>query len=694
MSIEHRQSPVQLLQVGTGLFDETKLRAALEDISRSATVFTATSAAEAVEIASRETLTGVVAQHDLPDGDGLSVLRQCLERHDDILTILVAAENSGSLIDQAYDAGVDEFVHYSSPDKDRVIEHYLNIYLDPGAGSGQRPRTTKHMEALAATATDVIISIDAESTIQYANPAVSDVFGYEPEELVGESLTILMPDELVSQHEQGIAEYLTTGERTLDWDDVALRGQHRDGCEIPLSISFAEFTAGSKQYFTGIIRDIRHRKRLEAERKLYHTVTQEILHAESLESGLEIALEAIGDALEWQYGEAWVRVENHIERVPDTYAASEAAAQFTRATSSVSFEPNTGLVGRVWASTAPEWMPDVTAGDTDFERKDAAREAGLQAALGVPVVSDGTVVAVMVFFLPDVRESDEQLLATTTTVATDLSRLMARLETETALRKERDLKQLILEASPVGLLIFDGDGTVQYLNERAADIFDLGEYDGPLTVDSLNIDLLTFDGEPLTDGNDPHHRVIETGETVAGESRAEVAGDVRWLWLQGAPLRDETETVTAAVFSVQDITARKERERHLKQYEAVMQTATDGLYALDDEDGLSSSMTPTRSSPDTTGGTFLERRRVIFSERTSSTRRTNSSQMSNRMGSKRQRWKPRSRRQRARQCQSKRNSPCSNWTVTGTAASASSAISPTANGARNDSQVSTRSGNR
>lgn len=116
---------------------------------------------------------------------------------------------------------------------------------------------------LAETASDAILRIDDTSTITYANPAAEQLFGFRHDELNGEPLTELMPERLRDQHREGIERYLRTGERRLDWTGVELVGQHKDGTEIPLAITFGEFEQDDQRVFTGILRDVTKR----AERK-------------------------------------------------------------------------------------------------------------------------------------------------------------------------------------------------------------------------------------------------------------------------------------------------------------------------------------------------------------------------------------------------------------------------------------------
>ena len=116
---------------------------------------------------------------------------------------------------------------------------------------------------LTETASDAIITIDEHSRIVLVNQATERVFGYTREEMIGAELTMLMPEALRDRHRAGFARYMKTGGRNIAWEAIALPGLHRDGHEVPLEISFGEFTRKGRRYFTGIARDITERRRAE-----------------------------------------------------------------------------------------------------------------------------------------------------------------------------------------------------------------------------------------------------------------------------------------------------------------------------------------------------------------------------------------------------------------------------------------------
>lgn len=124
---------------------------------------------------------------------------------------------------------------------------------------------SKSFLALAEAIPDGIIVLDAENDIQYANPAVADILGYPPQELVGGSKLDIIPPRLREAHLEALSRYLETGERHIDWSYVELPGQHRDGFEVPLGISLNDFTIHGERYFVGLFRDITPRKEAEQE---------------------------------------------------------------------------------------------------------------------------------------------------------------------------------------------------------------------------------------------------------------------------------------------------------------------------------------------------------------------------------------------------------------------------------------------
>jgi len=116
---------------------------------------------------------------------------------------------------------------------------------------------------LVENASEGMLTIDTESRIVYANPAIEDILGYEPAELVGSSKMTIIPERLQSTHAEALESYVETGTRHIDWDGIELPARHKDGHEVPTLISLREHEFDGDQYFTGIVRDISERQERE-----------------------------------------------------------------------------------------------------------------------------------------------------------------------------------------------------------------------------------------------------------------------------------------------------------------------------------------------------------------------------------------------------------------------------------------------
>jgi PAS domain S-box-containing protein len=156
----------------------------------------------------------------------------------------------------------------------------------------QSQPTDVAFEALAETSPDAIVTIDDQSTILSANPATERLFGYRIEELIGQRLTIVIPERLRAAHEAGMARYLATGRPNIPWSGVRLPAMTKDGREIPVEIAFGEFSDDSGvRRFSGFIRDVSERVRYEQEIEQARAVAEAALRETAqLSSITDVAL--------------------------------------------------------------------------------------------------------------------------------------------------------------------------------------------------------------------------------------------------------------------------------------------------------------------------------------------------------------------------------------------------------------------
>jgi PAS domain S-box-containing protein len=164
--------------------------------------------------------------------------------------------------------------HTSIVHKFPLFDTHGNIYATGGVATDitERKRaeearrySEEQYRTVVEAASDAVISMNENGGILLANPATTRIFGYEPVELIGKSLTVLMPEFMRKLHEAGFRRYLATGQRHLNWQGTDVTGLRKNGQEFPVEVSFGEMTSNGHKVFTGFIRDITEKKRAEAE---------------------------------------------------------------------------------------------------------------------------------------------------------------------------------------------------------------------------------------------------------------------------------------------------------------------------------------------------------------------------------------------------------------------------------------------
>ena len=119
------------------------------------------------------------------------------------------------------------------------------------------------IRALVDTIVDGIIVIDAKGDIQTANPAAISLFGYAIDEIQGKNVKMLMPEPYASEHDGYLNNYLTSNIKKIIGIGREVTGKRKDGTTFPMDLAVGEMEVGGERMFTGIVRDVTERKRLE-----------------------------------------------------------------------------------------------------------------------------------------------------------------------------------------------------------------------------------------------------------------------------------------------------------------------------------------------------------------------------------------------------------------------------------------------
>ena len=121
------------------------------------------------------------------------------------------------------------------------------------------------IQTILNTVVDGIITLHASGgMVETVNPATERMFGYAAAELIGQNVSLLIP-ELDRDSRNGSLEYFSAGDggaRAVGLGREVV-GRRKDGGIFPLELVVSEMRLGRQRYFTGILRDITARKQAE-----------------------------------------------------------------------------------------------------------------------------------------------------------------------------------------------------------------------------------------------------------------------------------------------------------------------------------------------------------------------------------------------------------------------------------------------
>ncbi|MGB7134036.1 MAG: PAS domain S-box protein, partial [Acidobacteriaceae bacterium] len=119
----------------------------------------------------------------------------------------------------------------------------------------EQSRMERRFRQLLEAAPDAIVEVSADGRIVLVNQIAEEMFGYRREELLGQSVDLLVPDAIRHQHHHYRDSYLDQPRTRPMGSGLDLHARRRDGSLFPVEISLSPIHTDTGVHVTAVIRD-------------------------------------------------------------------------------------------------------------------------------------------------------------------------------------------------------------------------------------------------------------------------------------------------------------------------------------------------------------------------------------------------------------------------------------------------------
>ncbi|UCC81077.1 MAG: PAS domain S-box protein [Candidatus Zixiibacteriota bacterium] len=234
--------------------------------SKKFTVRAAATGKSGIEILKKGKFSIILCDLNMPDIDGLTVLKRAKKISPDIPLILITAHGSIPKAVKAIRMGAFHFV--PKPAEINELVSIINQAIEAGNIQKRLQRSESRLKMITDTVPDIIYSLDPDGNILTISPAAKASLGYDPKDFIGKSVfDMIHPEDremVINQLKESIRRK-DTRTRTLEFRLLSKSGDYRD-FEISRRLVFEN---GKIIRNDGIARDITERKILEQQLKEY-----------------------------------------------------------------------------------------------------------------------------------------------------------------------------------------------------------------------------------------------------------------------------------------------------------------------------------------------------------------------------------------------------------------------------------------
>lgn len=255
-------SKVKILVVEDEYITEKVLRYTLKDLEYDVVDIVPTGE-EGIRKAS-ETCPDIVLMDITLNGDidGIEAAKQIRDRFN-IPVIYLTAHADSATLERAKITEPCGYILKPFDEKDLQISIEFALYKHKSEKSLKQ--SEERIRKFIENALDIVVC-DINGTIVEWNRSAEKAFNYSKDEIIGKSVTILVPERDSKEYQDGVEQFVNTGEAKFIGERREVSGVTKEGVEIPLDMSItAQKIEEGKYFFTAIMRDLTERKKVEKE---------------------------------------------------------------------------------------------------------------------------------------------------------------------------------------------------------------------------------------------------------------------------------------------------------------------------------------------------------------------------------------------------------------------------------------------
>jgi two-component system sensor histidine kinase UhpB len=313
----HKKAAIRVLLIEDNSIDARLVQAALADLGKVPTdgpVFKLKQAnllSAGLQRLAVGNIDVVLLDLSLPDSQGLDTVATVRAQAPHVPIIVMTGRDDEALAVKIVRQGAQDYLVKGQVDQ-RSLKKAIRYAIERRRAEEELRETRENFRSIVETTNEWIWSMDVAGKLTYSNPAVKDILGYAPEELIGKKNLLFMHEDDRRGFEEVLPKFIAA---KRGWAGLVLRWRHKNGGYRHLESNAVPIldSSGLLVGYRGADRDITERQRAKQARMQLQlrlvTVQEEERHRLSRElhdqmgqtiAALMLSLKSLSDSGQFQ----------------------------------------------------------------------------------------------------------------------------------------------------------------------------------------------------------------------------------------------------------------------------------------------------------------------------------------------------------------------------------------------------------